>query len=258
MLKASAQAAVTNERCTRNRKLPFDNGFGWLLLLLLAGGIPPIGHDSSIKVLVDCRLQQAAAAAPGVSTGYGAHQQQQELSSHEASRPVGGGWAAVAAAAASTEDANSHAAPVEAPNGSRATTCSSAAAASTTLLTASAGRAHVACATGVEAAGGSSRLFLQCGADAVIQLSFEQLLQLSSGTVADVADVPAAKLAGAGIAADAGSSVAEGTAAGQQQQGHPAMNAQPGAVQAAVSNPGSLFCAWCGCVVIFAGLLCHT
>jgi hypothetical protein len=89
-------------------------------------------------------------------------------------------------------------------------------------------------------------LFLQCGADAVIQLSFEQLLQLSSGTVTDVADVPAAKLAVVSATAGAGSSAAAGTAAGQQQQANKAMNAPSSAAQAAVSNCGSRFCAGFG------------
>ncbi|KAF6257473.1 hypothetical protein COO60DRAFT_1701845 [Scenedesmus sp. NREL 46B-D3] len=114
-----------------------------------SGGIPPIGHNSSIKVLVDSRLQQAAAA--DISAGCDPQQQQQQQPEGP-SRPAGGCWAAVAGAATAS----------------------------------------------------------------VIQLSFERLLQLSSGTVADVADVPAAPLAASNNAADGGSSC-QAKAAGQQQ-----------------------------------------
>jgi hypothetical protein len=212
------------------------------LLLLLAGGIPPIGHDSNIKVLVDCRLQEAAAAA--VADG-SADQEAQQQHQHEqqqaqvsgASRPAGGGWGAVAAAAVTAaveQHTDAHYATAgirETPNiSSKAAVLSNEAAAAS--VTAAGGPGGVpAGATKKVAAVVGSRLVLQCGADAVIHLSFEQLLQLSRGTVADVADMPAVSGAAASI------STAQGAATGQQQQegGGPGASASSGGQTSAVS-----------------------
>uniref|UniRef100_A0A383WME7 Mut7-C RNAse domain-containing protein n=1 Tax=Tetradesmus obliquus TaxID=3088 RepID=A0A383WME7_TETOB len=203
-----------------------------------SGGIPPIGHDSSIKVLVDCRLQGAAAAASDARADNEAQQQQQQQV-EGVSRPAGGGWAAVAAATAETVEQHpsgccTAAGLQETPHSSEGGIHDNAAAAAAGSAraaggihdnaAAAAGSATAAdsfCnatdeATSSVADGADSRLFLQCGSDAVIQLSFEQLLQLSSGSVADVADVPAVR-SSAAAAADAGMSV-QGAAAGQQQQ----------------------------------------
>jgi hypothetical protein len=196
--------------------------------LLLAGGIPPIGHDSSIKVLVDCRLQEAAAAATaaaavtasGVVADHEAHQQQQQQQLEAVSRPAGGGWAAVAGAAAAAAVSADQQTAIYCPptTGTTNQPCRRGEGgnhrdeAANAIHAATDSHAAARKTSNRLAEGAGSKLFLQCGSAAVISLSFEQLMQLSSGTVADVADVPTASPAAAA------SSAAKRAAASEQQQ----------------------------------------
>jgi hypothetical protein len=132
-------------------------------------GVPPIvGRAAHMPVIIDQRLADTAAAAAAAAAAA------DELL--QLSRPLGacGRGAVLAAAAVHVQQ------PGCAPSSAQG--CSSSSSSSST----------------------SGMLVLQCGTSAVLQLTFDELLQLcGDATVADVADAPADERPDAAAAAGA-------------------------------------------------------
>lgn len=199
------------------------------------GGIPPIGQDGSIRVLVDYRLQQAATVAvqqtvpccatdqdktPAEPTNGNLKQQQQEQQelSQATSRPAAGGWPVVAAVAVQQEG-STYALDIAATassvgGGGSNSICSGGA----PCVIREGGTA--AAARAASNGSSASSLFLQCGGNAVIQVSYQQLLDLSGGSVADVADVPATTAAATAAAIHIAGALGS-TLTAQQPGSHP-------------------------------------
>jgi hypothetical protein len=174
-------------------------------IMLRLSGVPPVGFGGRLRVIIDKRLQavtadsaQPQAPAPAAATSAPAYHNPATATSSldhraaassrpESSTPSSTGRSSVATVAAM--------AAVSVQN--RPTDTSQPAAATVTDATTLAA-AH---SCGDNTPGGPSAssstgehalLAVQCGATAVLRLSFGQLLQLSGGAdIADVADAPA-------------------------------------------------------------------
>lgn len=175
---------------------------------MLAGGIPPLGHDKNVSIVIDIRLDPATAdfTANNSQTVYNVYHLQ---ASHPLLAPAAGhsdhqsvqhSWidpgtgvgvgraCAVVAAAAVLQvpvlNANCEALDVQ-PGATNS--CRRSAANIHSDCIHSNNRNKCNSSSGSH---GEDKLYVQCGRHALAVLTFQQLLTLTEGQVADVADVP--------------------------------------------------------------------
>lgn len=184
-------------------------------LVLWLAGVPPVGFGGRMRVIIDKRLQaviaepaqpaaSAAAAATGAhpdhdpakATSLDSTSAASSSSKGSAPRSTGRGSVGVVAAMAAMSVQDSPeidtswpaaATPTDAQPLGASHSCSNH-----TPGGQGANSTNSADSSSASDTGGPALLAVQCGAGAVLRLSFAQLLQLSGGAdVADVADAPA-------------------------------------------------------------------
>jgi hypothetical protein len=143
----------------------------WCLWLLLTGGIPPIGFR--VPVLIDRQLAEAAVPVEQLKAPAALRQPLPQVAyACDSSQLAGSSRGSLVVAGTTVDDARHQLVP---PGATPAVANPTA--------DVDSGGGDLA----VERAA-SMILYVQCGSDGVLQLTFEQLLQLSGGSVADVAE----------------------------------------------------------------------